>query len=201
MNTRVAIHGAILLLSILSPFRAAWCGTDVVASKSQTIQPNGPRTGDDGAKYFNVEGKNNGKYASFGVLTFELPKDVDVNKVKSLTLTLVQTAPKFAKAGAIKVFLASNLDSKAELKFDAEAADGVGKQIEPLQELGSGDFKDPKPDHVQSLNLKWSDALKDRIAKGGRLYLVIVPEGPAVAATFRGVDEKAQDKSPKLTLE
>jgi hypothetical protein len=38
----------------------------VTASNSLSIQPTGPRTGDNGSKYFNIEGKDNDKYASFG---------------------------------------------------------------------------------------------------------------------------------------
>ena len=50
-------------------------GEEVVASKSLTVQPNGPRPGDAGSKYFNIEGKNNEKYASFGVLVFDLTRE------------------------------------------------------------------------------------------------------------------------------
>ena len=46
---------------------------DVAASKCLTIQANGPRQGDAGTKYFNIQGKDNGRFASFGVLVFEMP--------------------------------------------------------------------------------------------------------------------------------
>lgn len=60
---------------------------EVVASKSLTVQPTGPRSGDAGSKYLNIEGKDNEKYASFGVLVFDIPKEVQDKKVKSVSLT------------------------------------------------------------------------------------------------------------------
>ncbi len=198
---RLSIFVAVLSISVFSLHQTAQGGTEVVASQSLTIQPNGPRSGEAGKKYFNVEGKDNEKFASFGVLIFELPKDVQDKKVKSLALTLVQTTPKFAKEGAVKLFLAADLDSKAELKFDADAPGGVGKQIESLQDLGSGDFKNPEAGKTQSFSLTLNDAVRDRIAKGGKLCLVIVPADSTVAATYYGADEEARDKSPKLTLD
>jgi hypothetical protein len=191
----------VLSLTVLMLHDAAHGGTDVVASQSLTIQPKGPRFGDAGKKYFNVEGKDNEKFASFGVLVFDLPKAVQSNKVKSLTLILVQTTPKFVKEGAIKLFLAPDFDSKAELKFDVETPGGVGKQIETLYAVGSGEFKNPEQGKTQSISLTLNDAVRDRIAKGGKLYLVIVPADATVAATFYGADEQATDKSPKLMLE
>ena len=55
----------------------------MVATKSLTIQPTGPRSGDAGSKYFNIQGKDNEKYASFGVLVFEIPKEIQEKKVKA----------------------------------------------------------------------------------------------------------------------
>ena len=118
MRTRsILIAACFLATLIVTP---AFAGTEVVATKSLTIQPNGPRQGDAGSKYFNIEGKDNEKYASFGVLVFEIPKEVQDKKVKDMTLTLVQSIPKFAKDGAIRFFLAPDLDAPSDLKFDAE---------------------------------------------------------------------------------
>lgn len=94
---------SLLACLLVVPARAA---VEVVASKSFTVQPTGPRTGEAGSKYLNVEGKGNDKYASFGVLVFEIPAEVKGKQVKSFTLTLVQSVPKFASDGAIRFFLA-----------------------------------------------------------------------------------------------
>src|SRR5262245_29062254 len=88
----------IVVLSLAVSLRShtARGDTEVIALQSFTIQPGGTRHGEAGRDYFNVEGKENGKYASFGVLVFDLPQSVQDQKVNALTLTLVQTAPRFA---------------------------------------------------------------------------------------------------------
>jgi hypothetical protein len=62
----------------------AQAGIEVTASKSLTVQPGEPRSGENGSKYFNIEGKENEKYASFGVLIFEISKEVQDKKVRVL---------------------------------------------------------------------------------------------------------------------
>ena len=128
-------------------------GVEVVASKSLTVRPSGPRSGDAGSKYFDIQGKDNEKYASFGVLVFEIPKEIQEKKVKSVTLTLVQSIPKFAKDGAIRFFLAPDLDAAGDLKFDPSAPDGVGSQIKTLHALGSGNFKKIETGKTESFSL------------------------------------------------
>jgi hypothetical protein len=119
----------------------AQASEEVTASKSLTVQPTGPRTGDGGSKYFNIQGKDTGKYASFGVLVFEMPKETNASKIKGMTLTLVQSVPAFAKDGAVKIYLAPELDPATELKFDAKSENGVGDQIKVLNELCSSTSK------------------------------------------------------------
>ena len=68
-------------------------GVEVVASKSLTVQPNGPRSGEAGSKYFDIQGKDNQNYASFGVLVFDIPKEVQDKRVKTVTLTLDSEHP------------------------------------------------------------------------------------------------------------
>ncbi len=182
---------AIVAVLMAIPAKA---GVEVTASKSLTVQPNGPRTGDSGKKYFNIEGKENDKYASFGVLVFDMPKEIDASKIKSVALTLVQSVARFSKDGAVKIYLAPDLDPTADLKFDSHSDNGVGNQIKKLHDLGSGSFKKVKTGETQSFTLTLDDTCRERISKGGRLCLVIVPTDSAVAATFFGAsdDEKAQ---------
>jgi hypothetical protein len=92
---------SILVVSFCASFlvNSTHAGEEVVASKSLTVQPNGPRSGDAGSKYFNIQGKDNDKYASFGVLVFDLPKEIQEKRIKNLKLTFVESIPKFAKDG------------------------------------------------------------------------------------------------------
>jgi len=179
----------------------AQAGVEVAASRSLTIQPGGPRSGDAGSKYLNIEGKDNDKYASFGLVVFDIPKEVKGSQVKGLTLTLIQSIPQFAKDGTIKFFLAPDVDAAEDLKFDPNSPDGVGTRIKPLHALGSAAFKKVETGKTESIALTVDDSVRERIAKGGKLYVVIVPADATVAATYFGANENARDKSPKLTLD
>ena len=55
----ILVASCFLVSFMVMPTQA---GVEVVASKSLTVQPNGPRPGDAGSKYFNIEGKDNEKY-------------------------------------------------------------------------------------------------------------------------------------------
>jgi hypothetical protein len=199
---KLSISVASLILLVSAPTAPAQDPNPaLMASQSLTIQPNGPRSGESGSKYFNVEGKDNEKFASFGVLVFEMPKDTQDKKLKGLTLTLVQSVPKFAKDGELKFFLAPDLDPKGDLKFDPKVPDGIGGQIKGLITLGSGRFKKVETGTTESFSLALDDAVRQRIAKSGKLCLVIVPADAVVAATYFGASEAARDKSPKLSLD
>jgi hypothetical protein len=179
----------------------AQAGVEMTATKSLTVRPDGPRTGDAGSKYLNVEGKDNEKYASFGVLVFEIPREVKGSQVKGMTLTLIQSVPQFAKDGAIKFFLAPKLDGGEDLKFDANAADGVGSRIKPLHAIGSGTFKKFETGKTESYSLTMDDIVRERISTGGKLFVVIAPADGVVAATYFGASENDKEKSPRLTLD
>jgi hypothetical protein len=103
----------------------------VTASRSLTIQPAGPRPGEAGSRYFNVEGSKNHRYASFGVLTFELPKDGQASDVKTMSLRLVQSIPRFAKDGKVRFYLAEPHDRGGDplpgLKFDSKSPTASAK--------------------------------------------------------------------------
>jgi hypothetical protein len=170
------------------------------ATTGLTVMPTGPRSGDPGSRYFNVQGKDNDKYASFGVLAFDVPKEAQGTKPKALTLTLVQSVPSFARDGGIKFFLAPEFDAKAALKFDPGASDGVGDQIKPLHGLGSGEFKKVATGKTDMFSLKVDDVIQERIAKGGKLYLVVVPADATVSATYFGAGDDVKDKAPRLTI-
>jgi hypothetical protein len=173
----------------------------VSASKCLTIQPSGPRSGDAGVKYLNIEGKDNEKYASFGVLVFEVPREVQGKKLKSLTLSLVQSVPKFSKDGPVKFFLAPDVDPRADLKFDPNAPDGVGSQLQALHVLGSANFKKVETGTTDSYSLTLDDTARERIARAEKLYLVIAPSDATVAATYFGASEDAREKCPRLTFD
>ena len=93
-----------------------------------------------------------------------IPKAIQDKKIKSVTLTFVQSVPKFAKDGAIRFFLAPDLDATKDLKFDANATDGVGDQIKPLNALGSGNFKKIETGKTESFSLTVDDTAREQIS-------------------------------------
>jgi hypothetical protein len=131
----------------------------VTASRSLAVQPAGPREGQAGSRYFNVEGAKNEKYASYGVLLFELPKGGgQAGEVKSLTLWLVQSLARFSKNGKVKFFLtepsAGGTDRLAGLKFQAGSSGGVAKDaFKVLHPLVSGEFKKVETGHADTFEL------------------------------------------------
>ena len=60
------------------------------------------------------------------MLIFEIPKEMQDKKVKSVTLTLVQSVARFAKDGAIRFYVAPELNDVGDLKFDTNTSDGLG---------------------------------------------------------------------------
>jgi hypothetical protein len=197
-NLSIAAACFSLVTLLLAPVQA---GVEVTATKSLTVQAAGPRAGDAGSKYFNVQGKSNERYASFGVLVFEIPAAVKDKKANAASLTLVQSIPAFAKDGAVRLFLALDFDGKEDLKFDPATDDGIGSQIKKLHALGSASFKKVETGKTEAFPLTVDDTVRDQIAKGGKLYIVIVPADATVAATYFGANETAKETSPKLTLE
>ena len=197
-NSSIPVIGFFLASFVVSP---TFAGSEVVATKSLTIQPTGPRSGDAGSKYLNIEGKSNEKYASFGVLVFELSKEIQGKQIKSLKLNLIQSIPRFAKDGGIKFFLAEDPSDEGKLKFDPDALDGVGSQIRSLHPLGSGQFKKIETGKADVFTLTLDDAVRERLVKGGKMCLVIIPADETVAATYFGATEGAKDKSPRLMFD
>src|SRR5262245_6184029 len=134
MNSMLARHRAILCFFALAtmPGATAMAGIKATATKGLTVQPAGPRQGENGSRYFNVEGVKKERYASFGVLVFEVPKGVDqAREVERLSLRLVQSIARFTQDGKVRFFLAEPSDrgddALAGLKFEAKSSGGVAK--------------------------------------------------------------------------
>jgi hypothetical protein len=158
MRKKLARYQAMLGLVAfsLSLEAPALAGTEATATRSLTIQPAGPRQGEAGSRYFNVEGARNDRYASFGVLVFQLPRGE--RAVEKLSLRLVQSIPRFARDGKVRFLLAEprdqGTDPLAGLKFDPKSPGGLGKDaFKAVYPLGSGTFTKVKTGQVDSFTL------------------------------------------------
>jgi hypothetical protein len=209
MRTRLAGYRVIL------GFVAFWAsltfqsqaGTEVTATRSLTIQPVGPHQGEAGSRYLNVEGARNDRYASFGVLVFQLPRgEGDVEK---LSLRLVQSIPRFARDGKVRFLLAEpreqGTDSLAGLKFDPRSPDGLGKDaFKAVHPLGSGTFAKVKTGQVDTFALTPDQAgrtyLRDQLKAGGTILIVVVPDDQEVASTYFGAGSEPEGNRPRLVI-
>ena len=86
---------------------------ELKAVQAVTVEATGPKSGDNGDKYFNIEGTANKTHASFGLLRFDaatLKKDLDSKygagkyKITNVTLQLTQSPAKFSKEGQVNIF-------------------------------------------------------------------------------------------------
>jgi hypothetical protein len=206
-------HQAILWLFALAsmPGLSALAEIKATATKSLTIQPAGPRPGEAGSRYVNVEGAKNERYASYGVLVFELPKGgYQSGEVEHLSLRLVQSVARFSLDGKVKFFLAEPADRAGDplagLKFEAGSPGGVAKDaFKALHPLGPATFTKAETGHVDTFHLKPDEGgrryLRDRTKAGGTILIVAVPEDEEVAATYFGAGAEPEANRPRLSLE
>ncbi len=170
------------------------------------VQPAGPRPGEAGSRYFNVEGVKKERYASFGVLAFEVPKGGEqAGDVQALSLRLVQSVARFTQDGKVRFFVAEpadrGTDPLAALKFEAGSSGGVSKDaFKALHALGSVTFKKVETGHADTFELKPDEAgkhyLRDRVKSGGTILIVAVPQDEGVAATFFGAAPRRRRIDP-----
>jgi hypothetical protein len=125
-----------------------------LAFDNATVQPGGPRTGDYGKLYFNIEGASNAAYADYGVADFNSSNLADANgnaipstpmALNSITVTLSQANASFTSAGMLNLYISeatttSNQPADNAVCFDATDSEGLNGQLAPLHMLGSGMF-------------------------------------------------------------
>src|SRR5262249_34802747 len=117
-----------------------------LAFDNATVQSDGPRTGDNGKNYFNIEGINNGTYASFGVADFQSSSFADANgnmisgtpiALNAITITLSQANADFTNVGSLNFYLAEDTTTSIQpndnaVTFDAADSEGLNGQLMPL---------------------------------------------------------------------
>ncbi|MFO0909570.1 MAG: hypothetical protein U0794_14645 [Isosphaeraceae bacterium] len=202
-----------VLSSALAPAAFAQQAAGKVETRAlaaATVQADGPRSGDAGLRYFNIEGKNNTKYASFGVVDFKTTAPASpVKAVASVELALTQSPARFSKDGKLKVYVAPDATAaisqeKSTLKFDAEAAGGVGSQLKGLELLGDATYKKGEKGHVDTLKFAAAGGAAAALLKAYNanetLRFVLIPADDDVAATYVGADPDAGENRPGLTL-
>ena len=125
---------------LVSLFATATQAATVEAYAVATVQAGGPRTGSSGTNYFNIEGSNNGSFASYGVARFNLgamKSNFDAQYgvggwvVDSVVLELVQSNASFTANGNVGIYFSQD---------DAVSIANTGGS--PLAYPFGGDFPD-----------------------------------------------------------
>jgi autotransporter-associated beta strand protein len=188
------------------------------ASLSSTVQVAGPRTGSSGTNFFNVEGSNNGNFASFGVLDFSADAfnlAFPATAVSNLTLSLTESNSGFTKAsGGLNFYLVTDTttsianDGSSPLIFDsANAPEGLGAQLGTTPFLlGAGTFSGASTGTVDtysfSLNTEAQTYLLSQLnAEGSTVRLVITPTDATGASTWAGSTNSSAASRPLLSLD
>jgi hypothetical protein len=177
------------------------------AFDNATIQPTGPRTGANGQLFFNIEGSDNGQFASFGVADF-MPSAMNV-AITSLTLTLTQANASFTHNGSLLFYISGDTTTSIDpgtspLFYDGGALPtGLGTQLSPTHFLGTGMFTEVADGTVDSFNFTLDMAttvyLDSQLSMGGPIRVIVAPGDAAVAATYAGFSNTDFSR-PQLSL-
>jgi hypothetical protein len=171
----------------------------VAAIDNATVQPGGPRPGDNGKRFFNIEGSNNGAFASFGVLDFDTSA-FKTTSVTGATLQLTQANAAFTTNGSLLLYLVP--DTKTDIQPGTSLLQyvppgtGLGNQLGTPLLFGEATFVQgtggPFGDGsgtVDTFDLTINaniEALLQSEINSGTVRLVIAPNDPTVAATYAG---------------
>jgi hypothetical protein len=198
----------------------------VVATQTAIIQQDGPKAGDNGTRYFNVEGKSKGKYADYGVAQFDLAAlkaSLDKRfagkkhgyKITGVRLDLTQSLASFSAAGSYNIYFADDDSTPiAGLKYPFSP----GPHKPTYTQLGSYTFamgKGPAApkgvpatrtalppaavDKCDLMKLSGTGALVMHIMLGKKLTLYVSEGDPNVAATWAGYTSNRL-KPPTLVI-
>ena len=186
--------------------------TNAASNLTLTVQPGGPRTTTSGTNFLNVEGSNNGTFASWGLVGFQassfgLTGNVSVS---SLTISFTESNAAFSAPGDLIFFLTTDRtegynnttlppiltynSSAGEAGYDPANASFSGMQGYGFQ-LGTGAFThlgSGGNGTVDSYRFDLSalaDAqawLNAAITTEGEFHLVVGSASPGLAATWAG---------------
>ena len=211
---------AAVLPCVLIPSLASADTTSATASLSSTVQVAGPRSGSNGTNFLNVEGSNNGSFASFGVLDFSTSAfnlAFPATAVSSLTLSLTESNSAFTTAsGGLNFYLVTDTTTSitagsSPLVYQtANAPEGLGTQLGTTPFLlGAGTFSANSGStgsgtvdtYSFTLNTSAQTYLLSQLnATGSTVRLVVTPTDATGASTWAGSTNSNAASRPQLSL-
>ncbi|MCP5279940.1 MAG: PEP-CTERM sorting domain-containing protein [Thiobacillus sp.] len=175
----------------------------VEAFANATVQPAGPRTGSSGTNYFNIEGSDNGGFASYGVARFDLAAmkaDFDALygaggwRVDNVVLELTQSNAGFTTDGGVQIYftgddavsIANDGTSPLSHPFAGDFADALLVKSYAFTEIGSGTVENHTLYLAGGANGAGGLSLAANILADNLVTLALVDADAAVAATYAG---------------
>ena len=212
MNTRHCLAALALCAASLNGAQAA----TVEAFQNATVQPGGVRSGNNGINFLNIEGSNNGAFASYGVVRF------DVSAAKAgfdaqygvggwvldrVALQLTQSNAGFTNDGAVEIYFTDD-DTTSILAggasplaypFTDDFADAQHVRGYTFTEVGTGttdsyDLYERGLAHVPPVGALAADIVSESI-----VTLMLVDASADVAATYAGFNNNTL-AGPTLVL-
>ena len=198
---------------------------DIYSTKAYdngTIWTVGPRAGNNGKNFFDIEGSNNGNFAAFGVADFASThfRNADhqpigqISQINSISLSLTQDDAAFTNDGKINIYLTrqviTSIDpdpTDIETTFDMNDANGEGLngQFAPLVLIGTGTFTQASNGQVDTFALSLdadTQAYLISVINGlGNFRIIVTPADPNVAATYAGFSDQNGFIGPVFNLD
>lgn len=200
---------AALVVTVMVGVHAQTLTVGVNAVNNATVRPDGPRTGLNGKRFFNIEGNSFGTFASFGVVDFDAAEfglSGPVVDVVGIRLKLYDAPAAFSTDGTVRFWLSEDTTTDIEpgaspLHWDATALpDGLGIQLRPVYLLGSGVYTKTALDTEFVYALSVPDAARSyllaQVNSGGRIRVVVTPAEDGVAATYAGYNHSQTTTPP-----
>jgi hypothetical protein len=192
------------------------------AVQTAYIRPDGPQKGANGDRFLDVEGKDTGKYACYGIARFDaksVKSALDAKfgagkwRITGLSLELTQSNAGFSKDGSVQIYLSQGAaPDLGALKYPYTPKEGplhgdllttvkYVKSAAPPGNVGkAGDPAAPKTDSCDILKGTAGQSLAGAISQGKTITLVLAEADPTVAATWAGLKPSGQHKPPTLIV-
>lgn len=211
MQRRIMLAVSLALALVNGAYAQVTVSAEAV--NNATVQPAGPRSGNAGKNFFNVEGNNKGQYASFGVADFSASSfglSLPVADITGIRLVLIEDRASFSTAGGINIWLSEDTTTDIEpvtspLAWDAsDLPNGLGSQLVPRHYLGSGTYTPTADGTVFSYTLSLTPNAKSylisQLNSAGAIRIVVSPADDDVAATYVGYSHSSL-AGPTLELD
>lgn len=212
---------SMVILAVAFLAAAGWASAQqtesVFSNQTGTIQPTGPRPPANGDRFINIEGSNNGAFASYGVLRWDVSgakANFDASfgagnwTVTKIELALTQDNAAFTTDGFLDILFTEDdvTDAKtaaSPLQYPFNDPNPAG-DLQPNVLVVGYIFIEGTTGQVDVIELfnggtQGAEVAAD-IEGDSTVTIVLNDADPAVAATYRGQEEFQGRKPPELRI-